>query len=141
MSRRIYEVISPNETKRFTTEKLKMSNNTTPQMSTTTNVQPLQNPPYSPYYSGNSGMTSNMGPAVNPVLGSGMSGGGSGIGPGGGGGAGGSGCSGNAQFNNQMPVEIPDIGAGIDRMGGPWTGGSLDPKDHDYHECTSWKFD
>ena len=110
-----------------------MSNNTTPQTSTTTYVQPLQNPPYSPYYSDNSGVASNMGPGVNPVFGSGMSGVGPGIGSGGGGGAGGPGTSGNVQFNNQMPVDIPAIGGKIDRMGHPWTVGSLDPKDHNYH--------
>ena len=43
------------------------------------------------------------------------------------------GGSANAQFNNQTPVEIPAIGSGIDRMIRPWTGGSLDPKGHDYH--------
>ena len=32
-----------------------------------------------------------------------------------------------------MPVDIPAIDGGIDRMGRPWTGGSLDPKDHNYH--------
>ena len=39
----------------------------------------------------------------------------------------------HAQFNNWMTVEVPTIGGGIDRMGRPWTGGSLDLKDHDYH--------
>ena len=125
------------------TIKLKMNNNTTPQTSTMTNVQPLQNPPYSLYYSlyysGNSSVASNMGPAVNPVVGSGMSGVGPGIGPGGGGGASGPGGSGNAQFDCQMPVEVPAISGGIDRMGRPWTGGSLDPKDHDYHLGTNAK--
>ena len=112
-----------------------MSSNTTPQMSTTTNVQPLQNPPCSPYYSGNSGVASNMGPAVDPVFGSGMSGVGPSIGSGGGGCAGGPGGSDNAQFNNQMPVDIPAIGGGIDRMGCPWTG------DHFKEQCSHKKGD
>ena len=72
-----------------------------------------------------------MGSAVKPVSGSGMSGGVPGRGPGGGGGASGPGGRGNAQFNRT--VEVPAIGDGIDKMGRPWTGGSLDPKDHDYH--------
>ena len=51
----------------------------------------------------------------------------------GGGGAGGSRNPSNARFNNQMPVDIPAIGGGIDRMGRPWMGGSLDPQDYNYH--------
>ena len=56
-----------------------------------------------------------------------------GAGPGGGG-AGGSGNPGIAQFNNQGPNIIsPAVGGGIDWRGRPWTGGSIDPKDNDYH--------
>ena len=77
--------------------------------------------------------------AVNPVFGSGISGVGPGRRPGGGSSAGGPGGYGNAQFNNWMPVEAPAIGGGIDRMSRPWTGGSLDPKDHDYHLDTNAK--
>ena len=71
-----------------------------------------------------------MGPAVKLVGDSDMRGG---RWPGGGGGAGGPGGPGAAQFNNQRAVDVPVIGGGIGRLGQPWMGGSLDPRDHDYH--------
>ena len=86
-------------------------------MSTTTNVQPLPDPP-------NRGVAKHMGPTVNLVNGSGMGGGRwPGGGPGGGSGAGGHGGPGAARFNNQRAVDIPVISGGIDRLGRPWTGG------------------
>ena len=88
-------------------------------MSTTSNVQPLQNPPYSPYYNSNSGAANNVGPAVNKVNGSGMGGGTWPSGGPGGGGAGGSGNPGNAAQFNTMPIDIPAIGGGIDKLGCP----------------------
>ena len=88
-------------------------------------------PPYSPYYIGNSGLAFNMGSVVKPASGSGMSEGVPSGGPGGGGGTCGPGGSGNDQFNNRMTVEVPAISGGSDRMGRSWIGGSLDPKDHD----------
>ena len=111
-------------------KKPNMSNNMTPCMSTTTNVQTLSNPPYSPYFSGNSRVANNLGSVVKLVSSSSM---------GGGGRAGGPGRPGAAQYNNQRAVDAPVIGGGIGILGRPWTGGSLDPRDHDYHFCANAK--
>ena len=77
-------------------------------------------------------------PAVSQVIGGQISGSGMRAGkrPGqgsGGGDTSGPGGPGDAQFNPQRADPGPAIGGGIDRYGRPWTGGSLDPSDKDYH--------
>ena len=89
----------------------------------------------SPLYFGNIGDIE--APAVSQVIGGQISGSGiTGNRPGqgsGGGGAGGPGGPGDAQLNPTRADVRPAIGGGLDRYGRPWTGGSLDPSDKDYH--------
>ena len=89
------------------------------------NISPIQNPPFSPNYSGNAAsnnIATNVGTVENPGLGSGML-----VGEGGGPGTPG-------QINRPMMIyTAPVIGGGINSFHRSWTGGSLDPRVHDFH--------
>ena len=86
----------------------------------------------SPLYFGNIGDIE--APAVSQVIGGQISGSGiTGNRPGQGSGGGGAGGPRGPGNNQTRADERPAIGGGLDRHGRPWTGGSLDPSDKDYH--------
>ena len=107
-------------------------------------IPSLTNPPFSPNFSGNAASNNsatNVGSMANSSSPGGNSGG-LGSGSGGGsvppGGEGGDLPGTPAQSNKFIMVYNPHvIGGGVDNYLRPWTGGSLDPRDHDYHARTN----